>query len=371
MVDMDNDEEDFKRVENEISEKMQHGFDTRHIYQLFSTFVDKIKNQAERIHDLTESAERSELQLESMNHTIRNMEMNIQGFVTLPSTEDDEVLLASRRESRRSSANINESAVGYAPKASTGSRSSSPRMRPNQWQDLPTGSDVASSQPSSARMRKNKRADRAWRYKKRRIIRHVSWKLREESTQDVAAEEDVVEVEENIDVKKSDTPQDVPINEIISEEVSDEVLPKSDTTGVLTKPQEQVNQSESIEASEKDSSPVLTSSQNQENTPITTDSIEKTADDKIILEAKDESLKSSDAREDVANRQDVNLSSSNEKIEDINEMTAQNETTKKPPIAPKSKRLSNEAAASPRRSVNITPRSSNSGMHQIIFLPFT
>jgi hypothetical protein len=227
--------EGLESVQNEIADKLEHGFDTRHIYQMFSTFVDTIKNQSHQIHDMQEQAERSELLIENMAHTIQTMEMNIQGFVTLPPLDDDDgsTLIASRRSSiasRRPSVqphvlqptNLIENAVNSLPKSST-SASPSPRVHPNEWEDSPdkkqvhvtegiSGTGVLEDKDSSSSVsrpaippekeqsqshtrekdaskgHKHAKKGHVRKFKKRRILRHLSFKLKEERAEEVAAE---------------------------------------------------------------------------------------------------------------------------------------------------------------------------------------
>ena len=224
---------DLDRVQNEINDKLEHGFDTRHIYQMFSTFVATIKQQAEQIEEMQEHAERAEAQIENMGQTIRMMEMNIQGFVTLPpddnDDEDEDGLKASRRPSvmagpPQEQHRAIENAVNSIP-MTTGSSESKPGELGDSQENIlksesgtPQGSRRNSRASTSGR-RQSKSKSNAWKYKKRRIIRQMSQKLREEAPEDIVADDDNVSTPtltptETDDVKpveelKSTTPVDI------------------------------------------------------------------------------------------------------------------------------------------------------------------
>lgn len=180
--------EDLDTVQSEINDKLEHGFDTRHIYQMFSTFVATIKNQANQIEEMQEHAERAEAQIENMGQTIRNMEMNIQGFVTLPPDDEDEDTLMAQRPlgiSRPVSGRGDE--VRSIPEDSK-------LIKPNQWEESSSKPASGAVTPQHEQSRghggRRKSSAREWKYKKRRIIRQVSMKLREEETVDIAAEQE-------------------------------------------------------------------------------------------------------------------------------------------------------------------------------------
>lgn len=184
--------EDLDSVQNEIDAKLEHVFDTRHIYQMFSTFVATIRTQTNQIREMQENAERSEAQIENMGQTIRNMEMNIQGFITLPPPDDDDEntlkasrrpSISSRRPSKQDSNNLIENAV----------------------KSISSGDSDASST--------NKKEDKkkSWKYKKRRIIRQVSLKLSEETSKDIDTEEEKVDVDavkEEVEEDSAEVEQD-------------------------------------------------------------------------------------------------------------------------------------------------------------------
>lgn len=187
---------DLDSVQDEINNKLEHGFDTRHIYQMFSTFVATIKNQANQIEEMQEHAERAEAQIENMGLTIRNMEMNIQGFVTLPPDDEDEDTLMAQRPaitSRPASGhgdippNRIENAVRSIP-------GDDKLIKPNQWQESnsrpASGTITPQHEQVKSQSGRRKSSARSWKYKKRRIIRQVSLKLREEEAADIAAEQD-------------------------------------------------------------------------------------------------------------------------------------------------------------------------------------
>lgn len=212
---------------------------------MFSTFVDTIQSQAMQIQEMQENAERADQLIENMTQSVRMMEMNIHGFASLPAADDDHsTLRASRRASiavsRRASVhqhhhmnqqpteNLIGNAVKSLPEPTNTERSSttptSPRTqgeRPNEWEESPdkkTTEDVTSTsedkekdstQPppkekdtahhpkSHQKQRKNTgRKDASWKYKKRRIIRQVSLKMKEVA-------EDEQEVEDGTEDKET------------------------------------------------------------------------------------------------------------------------------------------------------------------------
>mmetsp|Transcript_12045 Transcript_12045/g.22293 ORF Transcript_12045/g.22293 Transcript_12045/m.22293 type:complete len:1182 (+) Transcript_12045:122-3667(+) len=210
---------DLDSVQDEINNKLEHGFDTRHIYQMFSTFVATIKNQANQIEEMQEHAERAEAQIENMGLTIRNMEMNIQGFVTLPPDDEDEDTLMAQRGN--TSPNMIENAVRSIPEDSK-------LIKPNQWEESNSRPASGTVTPQHEQVRghggRRKSSARSWKYKKRRIIRQVSQKLREEEASDIAAEQDekelpkenlaTTEEEINDNIKTDDSNVDVPSDSV-------------------------------------------------------------------------------------------------------------------------------------------------------------
>jgi hypothetical protein len=193
---------DLDRVQNEINDKLEHGFDTRHIYQMFSTFVATIKQQAEQIEEMQEHAERAEAQIENMGQTIRMMEMNIQGFVTLPPDDHDDEDEDGLKDSRRPSVMAGppqeqhraiENAVNSIPMTTGASERKPVELEDSQENIFKSESGTPQGSRRNSRTsgrRQSNSKSIAWKYKKRRIIRQMSQKLREEAPEDILAEDD-------------------------------------------------------------------------------------------------------------------------------------------------------------------------------------
>ena len=307
-------------VQIEIADKLEHGFDTRHIYQMFSTFVDTIKSQSEQILEMQENAERTDLLIENMTQSVRNMEMNIQGFVSLPAIEDDGTLRASRGPSisgsRRPSVqhyvleqqqDLIENAVQSIPKPT--STSTSPRLRPNEWEDSPeqtppptdevSGTSTSTTEPIPAprkgstptitqekpRPRRDSGRIKApsWKFKKRRIIRQVSMKLKEVDESALDSDDTSATQEENLNKEtvpiEEHLPVPVPDKEEIDVPKKDNVVPDNknephedpviehdaaSTNEVKQEPTQEREQATELESEDSRESPRLRSNSEKE-----------------------------------------------------------------------------------------------------------
>jgi septal ring factor EnvC (AmiA/AmiB activator) len=67
-------------IENDLRNKIEHAFDLKQIFDIFSTFVTAMKSQDEKIKQLEIALTASNNKFNDLSDSVKTIEYNIQGF---------------------------------------------------------------------------------------------------------------------------------------------------------------------------------------------------------------------------------------------------------------------------------------------------
>lgn len=180
-----------ENIQTQLNEKLENAFDTRHIYQFFSTFLDTINSQKNEIHELRKAADLAHAKIDKMGSAIRMMELNIHGYSTFDGDNDD---LPTKIPRPIKHIDQIKEEISTESGGKTDSALENVLTRTNEWDSKDEDSNAKKQQVK----RRTSKAqiyqkvpppdkDTAWKFKKRRVIRHVSRRLSDQLMAKAAA----------------------------------------------------------------------------------------------------------------------------------------------------------------------------------------